>query len=302
VGAQVGGGSVAGPRLYDLGARNGGSRVNVERFNRAHERARAGAHGHRVLELLYFDRSGGRHRVGDRSWEISAGDLFLVSPGEVHDVSGIGEASGWAVEFPADVLAEPGGDVALLSWRSNPLLHPFVRPVGGELTCRFAVPEAHRAAWSWRLEALADEVTVPRLGHREAVRAHLTVLLVDVARLAHVAVGHLHAWNDPVLQQVFAFIEEHYAEPISLREVAAAVHLSPGHVTTLIGRRTGRTVVGWIAERRMAEARRLLAETDDSAEAVGARVGYGDPAYFSRRFRAAHGTTPAAWRRVHRWS
>jgi AraC-like DNA-binding protein len=149
---------------------------------------------------------------------------------------------------------------------------------------------------------LAEEVTVPRLGHREAVRAYLTVLLVDVARLAQDAVGHLHAWNDPVLQQVFAFIEEHYREPISLRDVAAAVHLSPGHVTTVTGRRTGRTVGDWITERRMAEARRLLAETDDSAEVIASRVGYKEPAYFNRRFRAAHGLAPGGWRRANRWS
>jgi helix-turn-helix protein len=40
-----------------------------------------------------------------------------------------------------------------------------------------------------------------------------------------------------------------------------------------------------IPERRMAEARRLLSETDDSAETIGTRVDYNDPAYFNRRFR-----------------
>ncbi|WP_246106412.1 helix-turn-helix transcriptional regulator [Pseudonocardia kunmingensis] len=67
-----------------------------------------------------------------------------------------------------------------------------------------------------------------------------------------------------------------------------------------MGRKTGRTVQQWITERRMVEARRLLAETDLTVETVGARVGYRDPGYFARRFRRAHGTAPLEWRRAGR--
>ena len=42
----------------------------------------------------------------------------------------------------------------------------------------------------------------------------------------------------------------------------------------------------------MAQARRLLVETDLAVEEVGHRVGYRDPGYFVRTFRRSHGTTP----------
>jgi AraC family transcriptional regulator, transcriptional activator of pobA len=42
--------------------------------------------------------------------------------------------------------------------------------------------------------------------------------------------------------EVFAFIEAHYHELISLKDIAAAVGLSPGHLTTVVRRKTGRTV------------------------------------------------------------
>jgi AraC family transcriptional activator of pobA len=44
------------------------------------------------------------------------------------------------------------------------------------------------------------------------------------------------------------------------------VSLSLGHLTTVVKRKTGRAVQEWIAERRMAQARRLLIETDLSVE------------------------------------
>lgn len=82
--------------------------------------------------------------------------------------------------------------------------------------------------------------------------------------------------------------------------MARATNLSPGYLTTLVRRRTGRTVLEWIHERRMVEARRLLVETDESVERIGASVGYEDPVYFIRRFRSAHGATPASWRKANR--
>jgi AraC family transcriptional activator of pobA len=113
-------------------------------------------------------------------------------------------------------------------------------------------------------------------------------------------VGDLRLNDEPLLAEVFGFVEDRYRDPISLSDVARAVSLSPGYLTTVVRRKTGRTVLEWITERRMAQTRRLLVETDLSVEEVGYRVGYYDPGYFVRSFRRAHGTTPLRWRRAGR--
>jgi AraC family transcriptional activator of pobA len=64
----------------------------------------------------------------------------------------------------------------------------------------------------------------------------------------------------------------------------------------VVRRRTGRTVQDWIIERRMAEARSLLAETDLSVAEVARRVGVADAGYFSRLFSRTHGASPRRWR------
>jgi len=112
--------------------------------------------------------------------------------------------------------------------------------------------------------------------------------------------AELRLKDEPLLADVFAYIEAHYGEPISLKDVAWAISLTPAHLTTVVRRRTGRTVQEWIAERRLAEARRLLVETDLAVEEVGRRVGYVTPGYFVRSFRRAHGVTPLSWRRAGR--
>jgi AraC family transcriptional regulator, transcriptional activator of pobA len=242
------------------------------------------ANSHDFLVLTYFERDGGSLRLGEREWQIEAGDVYLISPGEIVDPSGLEEAEGWSV---------------FLSWRAHPLLFPFVRGASGGAQ-RLKVPPKDRPSWSERLSALDLELNQRHDGYREAVLAHLTLLLVGLSRLAADVVGDLRLKDEPLLAEVFGFIEERYHEPISLRDVARAVSLSRCHLTTVVRRKTGRTVQEWISERRMAEARRLLVETDLSVEEVGRRVGYGDPGYFVRIFRRAHGSTPLAWRRADR--
>jgi AraC family transcriptional activator of pobA len=251
---------------------------------------------------MYFERGGGSLRLGEREWSVEAGDAYVVAPGEVigsgDGASGFREAEGWAVTFPTEALGDraPG---AFLSWRAHPLLFPFVGgAAGGAQSLR--VPPCERSSWSERFSALDLELSRRRDGYREAALAHLTLLLVEVSRLAADVVGDLRLKDEPLLAEVFGFIEEHYGEPISLKDVARAVGLSPGHLTTVVRRKTGRTVLGWITERRMAEARRLLVETDLSVEEVGREVGYKDRGYFARTFGRAHGATPLGWRRAGR--
>ena len=260
------------------------------------------AHTHEFLSLAYFERGGGSLRLGAREWRVEAGDAYVIAPGEVvgggESTSGFWEAEGWNVSFPPEVLGDraPG---AFLSWRAHPLLFPFVGGAAGGAQ-RLRVPPEDRASWSGRFCALDAELRGRRDGYHEAVLSHLTLLLVELSRLAADVVGDLRLRDEPLLAEVFGFIEERYGEPISLKEVARAVGLSAGYLTTVVGRKTGRTVLEWITERRMAEARRLLVETDLSAEEVGLRVGYGDAGYFTRTFRRVHGATPLGWRRAGR--
>jgi len=300
-----------GPPVYAFEAVPGVPPVRILRLL-GHERpqglppmessAAGDAHSHDYLVLAYFERGGGSARLGGREWPVQAGDAYVISPGEVvgvGDAGGFERVEGWAAFFPPEVLGLQAPS-AFLSWRAHPLLFPFVRGAGNPGAQRLRVPPSERASWSERFATLHAELLQRRDGYREAVLSHLTLLLVELSRLAVDVVGDLRLKDEPLIAGVFGIIEERYHEPISLKDVARAVGLSPGHLTTVVGRKTGRTVLEWIAERRMAEARRLLVETDLPVEEVGGRVGYAASHYFVRVFRRGHGATPLGWRRAGR--
>jgi AraC family transcriptional regulator, transcriptional activator of pobA len=261
--------------------------------------AALGSHAHDFLVLVYVEHGEGRMQVDERVWSLHAGDVLLVAPGAVVTPSGRPAdptTSIWTVFFPAD-LVDPDAPSSPLAWRAHPLLYPFTRggrPGGG----RFHVPEDDRAGWLGELSALATELDERRDGFAEAARAHVTLLLVRIGRLGSDLPADLREHDEGLLAAVFDALEARFREPITARDVAAAVGLSPGHVTTVVRRRTGRTVGQWVTERRLQEARRLLATTDLTVTEIAARVGYRDPGYFIRRFRAAHGRAPQEWRRA----
>lgn len=256
-------------------------------------------HAHDFLLLAWVEAGGASLRIDDRRWRMEDGDVYIIAPGEVlgaDDPTGWEQTDVWGIFFPSDVLGTPAPGT-FLPWRSHPLLFPFVRGVEGGIH-RVNVPPGDRELWSRRVRLLSDELQRRRDGYHESVMALLTLLLVEVGRLASDAASDLRLRNEPMLADVFGFIEEHYHEPISLRDVASAVYLSPGHLTTIVRRKTGRTVLEWIGERRMTEARRLLVESGLSVTEIAQQVGFNDPGYFVRSFKRAHGATPRDWRRA----
>jgi AraC-like DNA-binding protein len=254
------------------------------------------AHVHRFFELVYVDSGAGHHRVRDSSVPVSPGDLFLVAPGELHDASGLTPADRWVVAFSADAL-DPGRTDAdvFLGPPDEVLLFSFLRPHGADAP-PLRVLVTDRPRWRERLAQLQAEIIDRTPGYLEAVQALLVLVLVDTTRLA---APHLRAYapaTRPLLTQVFRHIEAHFAERISLRDVAAAVGYAPAYLTDVVRRETGRPVLAWIVERRMAASRYLLLETDDAVQQVANAVGYSQAGHFIRQFHRFHGQTPRAWR------
>lgn len=91
-------------------------------------------------------------------------------------------------------------------------------------------------------------------------------------------------------------IETQLHTPITVRDLAAAVGLSPSHLTRLFRTALRRTPAAYLRAERMRRARTLIERTSFSVAEVMAQVGLSDPSHFARDFRNAHGFSPRALR------
>lgn len=99
-----------------------------------------------------------------------------------------------------------------------------------------------------------------------------------------------------VLDKAKGYIQERFAEELSLEEVADFVHLNPHYFSKIFKQQVGETFIDFVTGLRIGRAKELMASTDLSLKEVCFEVGYKDPNYFSRVFKKVTGVTPTDYR------
>ena len=113
---------------------------------------------------------------------------------------------------------------------------------------------------------------------------------------------YLHGMNrsNAHVHKALEYIGSAYASPISLRDVAAHVGVSPSRLAHLVKDYTGKTVLQAIHGVRILRAQELLEQSTDSCAEIAYAVGFGDQSYFTHLFKRQMGMTPAQYRRQRR--
>lgn len=119
--------------------------------------------------------------------------------------------------------------------------------------------------------------------------------------LLHTLFGMLAAEKkvsaNPTITRAIRFIEEHYAEPISVDDIAASAALSKYHFSRLFREETGTSPHEYLAALRLRYAKELILETSLSVETVAAKCGFSTASHFIRAFKKEMKFTPASYRK-----
>ena len=102
--------------------------------------------------------------------------------------------------------------------------------------------------------------------------------------------------NDQKIDQSIAYMANHLNEPLNVAKLASVANISASHFFVVFKRRTGQAPIDYFIRLRMARARRLLEGTSMSVKDVAATLGYEDPFYFSRVFKAVTQLSPTDFR------
>ncbi len=102
-------------------------------------------------------------------------------------------------------------------------------------------------------------------------------------------------YSNHIVQATKEYLENHYADDISLEDIAEQVNISPQYFSKLIKKTTGFNFIDWLSMLRVKKAKELLTSTDLTVKEVCFMVGYKDPNYFSRIFKKRIGITPSEY-------
>lgn len=101
--------------------------------------------------------------------------------------------------------------------------------------------------------------------------------------------------TNQLVRQALKFIDTNYRRPITLNDMAEALHVSPFYISKLLNTSMKKTFTELISERRV-EASKELLKTNKRIKEIAYEVGFQGQNYFTKIFKKYTGVTPKVYK------
>ncbi|MEM6634978.1 MAG: AraC family transcriptional regulator [Pseudomonadota bacterium] len=226
--------------------------------------------------LLWFTKGQGRITISGVTRGYGPNNVVFLPPRTMHGFEINPRVFGTSIDFP-------------LNFDGRFLEDPV------HLRLRDVSAQAELATLVDRFQA---ELSADRPLRDRALAAHAELILTWLERMAGgeaddpVSVGSARR----LAIAYAALVERDYVADKSIADFAAELGVTPTHLSRACRAAGGRSAHKVLSDRVMAEARRLLADTNLPVNNVAGRLGFSSPAYFTRAFQRRTGLTPTAFR------
>ncbi|UUZ96419.1 AraC family transcriptional regulator [Paenibacillus sp. P25] len=237
-------------------------------------------------------------------YEIRSGDVFIINPGEVHTYK---IKPGKELEiinclFMSDLIQ---GNMLLELGISQSMdyfyVHPFLdkrERFHSQLNLR-GQEAAHVL---FLLEAMMNEYDNRRRGCETLIRLQMVELLVLLSRYysqrdGQAVRGAVRSNERRLLiRRICGYLERYYDKKLSIPDLCKLFNISSRQLNRIFKEELNMTVFDMIHQIRIERAKHLLAETEEKVIVIAGKVGYEDPAFFSRLFQRSLGCSPGKYR------
>lgn len=294
----------ASTRIPTYGMQQRSERADFYIREKVANNAETEAHRHEYFQIQFNLGGDTRQFIGSVERPFPRNALAFILPHRVHLIPPPADGHFLLVNFDQNFLLPhltcSPLDLEDVSIQQAPELTPF----------RFQqhldfIPEGEAlddVKWLFQRMLRLDEGR--DFGTREYLKGCLLQLIAIICRgyaepLKALAQSNAaQASRRDALARMSEYVRKHLANPdLNLKTVAAATYLSPNYLTHWLRKETGKTFSELVLERRMHMARTLLLNSNRAVGEIAAMCGFADEAYFSRRFRQAHGLPPGQFRR-----
>jgi len=231
--------------------------------------------------LIFCVGGRGWLRLGDLEYIIESGQVALVLPDQPH-VYGSSEEQAWSIYW-CHAAGRAAARIAALTLDRNG--SPVVQ-----------VADHARLAGLFReiVDELAHGYGLPHLLAASLTLGHLMGCIYSESgrHTAGVPTAAMRA------RSVAAYMRQHLERPARLEELARMANLSISHFSAIFRKEFGFSALDYLTRTRIRRACELLDTSGSSLKEIAAAVGFSDPLYLSRVFRAVQGISPSQYRSV----
>ena len=231
--------------------------------------------------FIYCVKGAGWCQLAGQRHEVRAGELLVLPPDTRH-VYGADEKRAWTIHW----FHAKGGAIAAFRDELGVNVEQPIAWLGEDAQLLALFEEV--------LSVLEHGYAPLQLLHASHALAHLLASMVRRRR---------ESWREEPdshhkINRSIAYMKQHLDQPLRLAALAAVANLSRSQYTALFKEQTGYAPIDYFIRLRMHRACQLLDTTPSSVKAIAASLGYEDPLYFSRTFRAVNELSPQAYRRT----
>jgi AraC family transcriptional regulator, transcriptional activator of pobA len=229
--------------------------------------------------LLWFTKGQGRITISGVTRGYTAHNAVFIPAGVMHGFEAGSQVFGTAVFFGRDakvVLPKTPQHLRIREVHAqqevNVLLDSILRELESDTPAHERATEAYvglLGVWLERQIRKADPLEAPR---QDATRR--------------------------LVSRYTALLERNFKTGMNVADFAAALGVTPTHLTRCCNTACGRPASALLQDRRIFEARKLLAETRIPVGRIAEQLGFNSPAYFTRAFQHLTGKSPTAFRRA----
>ena len=232
--------------------------------------------------FLWITHGQGRISIAGSTRGFHPHNAIFIPAGVMHSFHAMTRVQGVALYL---------GDVRGLDLPDRPL-HLRLRDGGSQVEVSQMVEEIQRELDSDK--PLADRAVKLQLGLLAVWLERHGVENADDFRLA----APQNA-NERLVARYTALLEREFGSNLNVTDYATALGVTATHLTRACRASCGRTAMALLQERRLFEARKLLAETRIPVQEIARNLGFSTPGYFARAFAAQVGQPPSAYRKAH---
>lgn len=261
-------------------------------------------HRHEAFQINYITRGNLCHEVNHSGYQLGKGSIFIIPPYVPHAMYAVDDEGYECVEL--EFVPDFVFDSSTLETHTNETLldFAFVEPffvAEQDVRPKLLLSGSKQQTIEHFINNIIREYEERPEGFLLAIKANLLNLLLALRRYFEEEISKdaesIYRQYREEIKKTIEYIDRHYTEELTVENMTRISCLSRSHFSYLFKSITGRTLVEYVTDIRMAKVVEMLETTEMSVTEICYQTGFHNINYFNKVFKKIYGISPSQYRK-----